>query len=220
MMFVAMLRAQWIWSRPVVLFFLLAAFAVPLAAVVISATFGEGFSSSSSYLMVGYGVGTIAGITLCTAAVAIALQNWAADERGSHIYALSLPIERRRYLLNRLGGGFLLVLLVSAALGVGGLIASLAIELPEELHTYPLSLASRALLAAWLTHAVAFAFRFGAGRRAGIVALGVLCVTVALVLMPVFVPSTSETIAGAWHWLLEHPGPFGILSGRWNFIDV
>ena len=220
-MFTAMLRAQWFWSRAILSFFLAAAFALPLGAVVVTATFGsEFFYAPSMYLDVGETVGSVTAILFCAAGIAIALQDWSADDRGRHIYALSLPIDRRRYLANRAGGALFLLALVAIALAAGGAVATMLIELPDSLGTYPVSLAARALLSAWLAYALAFAVRFGAGRRAGIAFLSLLALIVALGLLPVFAPGSREWLRDAVRGVTSHPGPLGILFGRWSFIDV
>ncbi|MBK6455338.1 MAG: hypothetical protein IPF87_04570 [Gemmatimonadetes bacterium] len=220
-MFVAMLRAQWIWTRAIMLFFLAAGFALPVLSVPMSARFGIGWISANGYVEVGGMIGLLVAITVCLAAVALVVQNWSVDDRGRHVYALSLPIARRRYLLYRLGAGFLLLGMLAVAIWLGGAAASGLLELPESLHAYPASLALRALMAAWLVHALAFLVRFGAGQRARGVVFG------ALILLFLFVLLPAETLPAPLTWLslasraLVLPGgPFGILVSPWSFIDV
>lgn len=220
-MFHAMLRAQWIWSRALMLAFLAAGFALPVVSVPLTQRGAFGLISASSFVGVGESVGLLVAITVCVASIALVLQDWSADERGHHIYTLSLPIERRRYLAYRLGGGFLLLALLALAVWVGGLAASWLLELPESLRTYPASLALRALMSAWLVHALAFLVRFGFGFRAQrALAAGILVVVVLLLLPVESLPGLLQWISLGARALVQPHGPLGILVSQWSFIDV
>lgn len=220
-MFHAMLRAQWIWSRAMMLAFLAAGFSLPVVSVPMAQRGALGLLPASGLVEVGQVVGLLVAITVCIASVALVLQNWSADERGRHIYALSLPIERRLYLTYRLGGGFLLLALVALAVWLGGLVASWLLELPESLRAYPASLALRALMTAWLVHALAFLVRFGFGIRVHRAIAAAIVLVVVILLLPV------DSFSGRLQWIwvgvrafVQPHGPLGIIVSQWSFIDV
>lgn len=220
-MFRAMLRAQWIWSRAMMLAFFAAGFALPVVSVPMAQRGVLGVLPASGLVQVGQIVGLLVAITVCVASVALVLQNWSADERGRHIYALSLPIERRRYLAYRLGGGFLLLAAIALVIWLGGMAASWLLELPDSLRAYPASLALRALMAAWLVHALAFLVRFGFGLRANrVLAGGVIVVAVILILPVESFPGRLQWISLGARALVQPGGPLGILVSQWSFIDV
>ncbi len=165
-MFAAMLRAQWIWSRAMMLFFLAAGFSIPLISVPLVARGRDTWMTSASMVGLGGLIGLAVAITIVLAAIALEIQNWSVDDRGGHVYALALPIDRRRYAMYRLAGSFLLLGLVCVAIGVGGIAAGALLDLPSTLRTYPVALAIRALLAGWFVHTVAFTLRVGTRERA------------------------------------------------------
>lgn len=219
-MFIAMLRAQWIWSRAMMLFFIGAGFAIPLLSVPIVASGRYTWMTAARIVDIGGLVGVAIAIAITVAAIALEIQNWGVDERGGHVYTLSLPIDRRRYALHRLAGSFLFLALVCIAIAAGGIAAGLLIDLPSTLRTYPLALALRALLAGWFVHTVAFAFRVGVRGRGRTTLFGAL-VVVAIAMMI----SAAPGRAGTWllivgRLLVAPGGPLGILAGHWSLIDV
>lgn len=221
MMFRAMLRAQWIWSRAIMWFFLAAAFSLPVLTVPMTSRGIATVFSPAGFVQAGEMIGILVAITASLAAIALTLQNWSADERGRHIYALSLPIDRRRFLAYRLGGSFILLGGVALAVWLGALIAAALLDLPEALRAYPTSLAARALLAAWLVHALTFSYRFAAGPRARAITFGVLVSLAILLILPVgTLPGRLQLLGDGARLLVAPHGPLGILVSRWSFIDV
>lgn len=219
-MFIAMLRAQWIWSRAMMLFFIGAGFAIPLLSVPMVASGRYTWLTAARIVDIGGLVGISIAIAISVAAIALEIQNWGVDERGGHVYALSLPIDQRRYALHRLAGSLLFLAVVSLAIAAGGIAAGLLLDLPSTLRTYPLALALRALLAGWFVHTVAFAFRVGVRGRGRTMLFGAL-VVVAVAMMI----SAAPGRAGMWllivgRLLVAPGGPLGILAGHWSLIDV
>jgi hypothetical protein len=102
----------------------------------------------------------------------------------------------------------------------GATLAAGQVSLPPSLHSYAGSLASRALLAAWLAHACMFALRYSAGRRARAALIGLVVLVGVLSFATVAVPSTRGVITRTGDFLISNPGPFGVLFGRWTLIDV
>lgn len=220
-MFTAMLRAQWIWSRAMMLFFLAAGFTIPLLSVPLVARGRHTWMTSANIVDLGGVIGVAIAITMTVAAIALEIQNWSVDERGGHVYTLSLPIDRRRYASYRLAGSFLLLALVCLAIAAGGLAAGALLDLPAALRTYPVALAVRALLAGWFVHTLAFAFRVGAWERSG----KTLLVALLLLATALIVPSAWPGTATGWlsvvgRLLIAPGGPLGILAGHWSLIDV
>ncbi|MCC6929739.1 MAG: hypothetical protein IT359_12180 [Gemmatimonadaceae bacterium] len=221
MMFRAMLRAQWIWSRSIMWFFLAAAFSLPLLLVPMTTVgYVEG-AGAASFVQGGETLGMLVAITVALAAIALTLQGWSADDRGRHVYALSLPVERHHYLAYRLGGGFLMLGAIAGAVWIGALLSASLLDLPESLSAYPTALASRALLAAWLVHTVSFLFRFGVGPRARAATFWFVVVLAVLLLLPIgSLPGRLQLMQAGARALVQPHGPLGILVSRWSFIDV
>src|SRR5260370_29605065 len=97
----------------------------------------------------------------------MAIAAWAADHRGRHIHALTLPIERWRYVLLRFGAGFVLLAAPIAAVLIGASLAVLTATLPPGLQAYPVALAVRFPFAVFVAYAVFFAVWAGRGRPSG-----------------------------------------------------
>ena len=81
------------------------------------------------------------------AALALAAGAWWPDHRTKHVYALTLPVARSRYLWLRYVAGLALLLLIGASLLVGSLLATMRITLPALLEAYPVGLTLRFCLA-------------------------------------------------------------------------
>lgn len=220
-MFTAMLRAQWIWSRAMMLVFLGAGFSIPLVSVPLVSRGRHTWMASANIVDLGGVIGIAIAITVTIAAVALEIQNWSVDERGGHVYTLSLPIDRRRYAAYRLAGSFLLLALLCVAIAAGGMSAGALLDLPSTLRTYPIALAIRALLAGWFVHTLAFAFRLGAWDRSGKTLFGALSVVALAVILPSVWPgTTTEWMSMLGRLLIAPSGPLGILAGHWSLIDV
>jgi hypothetical protein len=119
----------------------------------------------------------------------------------------------------RAGAAALVLTLPALGVWVGATLAAGQVALPATLHSYAGSLASRALLAAWLAHACMFALRYSAGRQAKMVlarfssasessALRWCCCHRFEVRCPAAMPSSSRT-----------RDPSGTVR-RWTLIDV
>ena len=220
-MFAAMLRAQWIWSRAMMLFFLAAGFSIPLISVPLVARGRDTWMTSASIVDLGGVIGLAVAITITLAAIALEIQNWSVDDRGGHVYALALPIDRRRYAMYRLAGSFLLLALVCVAIGAGGIAAGALLDLPSTLRTYPVALAIRALLAGWFVHTVAFTLRVGTRERATTTLfVSLLVIAIALVLPSAWPGSATGWLSILGRLLIAPGGPLGILAGHWSLIDV
>ena len=218
-MFSQMLYAQWKWNRDFLAFFTVAFFAIPLG-VLMFALPEYGTWSTREYITWGQVVGGFSTIFAVIAGIAIAAQGYGVDERGGHIYALSLPITRRRFLGYRALGGFALLALPALGLWLGGTLAATQIELPPTLRAYAGALAVRALLGAWFVHSCIFSLRYAAGPRLRAVMGVLVVVAIAIPFIAVTTPQAHALLTRVGDFLISYPGPFGVLFGRWTLIDV
>ena len=218
-MFGQMLYVQWRWSRDLLAFFVVAGFAIPLlTAWIILPQLG----TPAAHELIGVG-GTIGWFCLGLAMLAggsIALQGYGADDRGGHIYALSLPVTRSRFLGTRTLSAFVILALPAAAVGIGGALVAANVDMPATLESYPVALAMRVLLAAWLAHSCVFALRYAAGRRMKIIFFAALLMVVGTLLLSTVAPDVRVALSRAGHFIGSHPGPFGVLFDRWTLFDV
>ena len=212
-MFRQMLYVQWRWNRDLLALFIVLGFGLPLLMLRITLP-------DVDLIFAGRIVGYSTIIISLLAGMVVAAQGYGMDERGGHVYALSLPCSRARFLGLRSLAAFGLLGLVALAFWIGGMVALSQVDVPPMLQTYAGSLAIRALLGAWLAHATLFAIRYAAGRRTkqvfGVLALIVLLLTISAA----FFPATRTLIARVGDLMTAFPGPFSIVFGRWTLIDV
>ncbi|MFI5281310.1 MAG: hypothetical protein ACHQU1_12510 [Gemmatimonadales bacterium] len=215
-----MLHALWTALRlPVVLLAVLA-FAVPLLTV----TYGGGLEGAPSgrvaqWLFAAQQVGVlIPGLALLVGLL-LGMGAWAHDHAGKHVYALSLPVSRERYVWLRFAAGATLLLAPVATLGVGAIIATLSVSLPSGIHAYPLQLTSRFLLASLTCYAIFFAISIST-RRAALAVLGLICGVLFADLLLSAVGVGASVTPTVFMWLTNWPGPLSILLGRWALFDV
>ena len=218
-MFRMILFTQWKWSRAILLPAVLAAFALPLFSVQGAGnpnrTGWEARALLNSVQTWGVGYPVLA----TAIALAMAMTAWGADHRGRHVYALSLPVPRWHYALQRFGAGIVLLAAPALALWLSALVAAATATIPAGLHAYPGALAVRFTLALVVAYAVFFAITAGTTRTAGyVIALigGIIVVqilTAAAGLDIRLIPFIGDR-------LLLWPGPLEIFSGRWMLIDV
>lgn len=157
--------------------------------------------------------------------ITFALAAWFWDHNTNHVYALSLPIERWRYSLYKMGAGALQMCIAVIALLLGCIIATSGVHLPDGVHAYPFSFTFRFLLGALTLYALFFALAAGTIRTTFRL---IIAFIVIFVFGSVFVsylnstfgydiPTPMGILADAmYHW----PGPFSVFGGSWMFIDV
>lgn len=217
-MFNAMLYTQWKWSRLPLLPGVVVAFALPLLSV--QQAGGDPELIDPRNLLHSVGAWSVWYPVLAAAlGLLLATTAWGADHRGGHVYALSLPVERWRYVLLRFAAGALLLLVALIAFWAGSLVAVAAAVIPPGLRAYPNTLALRFALAALVAYAFFFAISSGTARTAGYVlaALG----GVAAVHVLLLAGGLDVNLLG---WLFERflspAGPLHAFTGRWMLIDV
>lgn len=218
-MFRMILFTQWKWSRLAVLLGTLASFLLPILSVQragdpdLTAWEARTLLSSIQSWSVLYPA-------LATAiALFLALTAWSADHRGRHVYALSLPVPRWHYALQRFGAGALLLTAPALALLLGAITAAALANVPHGLQTYPVALAGRFALAMAVAYAVFFAISAGTTRTAGYV-LSILGAIIVVQTLTAAAGLDVHLIPFVGDRLLIWPGPLEIFSGRWMLIDV
>lgn len=213
--FAQMLFTQWKWARFFLLLLTVAAFAIPALSV---QSIGQAYSNYEVVrLLQAFGIAYPI-LAACTG-VLLSLTAWSSDHRGRHVYALSLPIERWRYVWLRYAAGLVLIIPPVLALWVGGLLATSLGSLPVGLSAYAGSLAIRFALAAFLSYTALFAISAGTPRTAGIV-LGLAAAIVAIHVLFGAAGMELDILGPITNGLFVWPGPFEIFTGRWMLIDV
>jgi hypothetical protein len=218
-MFRQVLFAQWKWSREILAFFIVAGFVIPLIVpwLILPRT---GVPSARELVAIGQAIGGTTLSLVVLAGLLLALQSHGVDERAGHIYSLTLPVTRTRFLTTRTISAFILLVVPSLAIWLGGALVAGQLEIPPTLRSYAGALALRALLASWLIYAGVTAVRYSAGRRAKAVILALLVAFVVLGVLSATNAPTRSLISGLARFFLVNPGPFGVFVGRWTLIDV
>ena len=218
-MFRMILFTQWKWSRLAVLLGVLAAFLLPILSVQ-QAGDPDRTGWEARMLLNSVQSWSVLYPVLATAiALFLAMAAWAPDHRGRHVYALSLPIPRWHYALQRFGAGVVLIAAPAVALLVGAVIAAASSNIPHGLQAYPVALAVRFTLALLVAYAVFFAISAGTTRTAGYL----LSIVAAVVVVQVLGSTAGlelHLIPFLGDRLILWPGPLEIFSGRWMLIDV
>jgi hypothetical protein len=162
------------------------------------------------------------------AGAVLALLVWNWDHRGEHVYPLSLPLPRWKYVLMKMGSGGILLVIPVAALWLGSLLAVSLVEIPDGLRAYPTALTFRFLLSALICFAIVFAMAAGTMRTAVLILVAwILLIFLGEVLPPVLgglwgIPSLEGFRFLRWFLTatMSWPGPFEVLAGNWMLIDV
>jgi hypothetical protein len=210
-----LLFTQWKWSRLFLLLLTVAAFAIPAISVQANADAWSNYEVVFRMQAFGVAYPILAG----TIGLLLSLTAWSSDHRGRHVYALSLPIERWRYVGLRYAAGLLLILPPVIALWIGGEVAARLGSVPVGLQAYAGSLALRLALAAVLSYTALFAISAGTARTAGIV-LGTGAALVAVHVLLGAAGVEADILGPIVNGLFVWPGPFEIFTGRWMLIDV
>ena len=219
---------QWKAARWPLLPFVVAAFGLPLAALQsaqagaarMPAAAAEGLLLTlQNWTPLFPAMAALLGIT-------IGLATWSWDHRANHVYALSLPLPRWRYVLLKFGAGVVLLLIPMIALFVGVLVGRGGLDLPDGLHAYPVALSLRFLLASLIVYAVSFALAAGTMRTA----MYTISAFLAFVFFGSFIVTFAQEALGApdlptpfellMTAMLDWPGPFSVFGGSWMPIDV
>lgn len=228
-MFRSLLFLHWKQARWALALCVVGSFALPLMMVSgMGGTVGGGAPGTAAYRLLEsmnewlWFFPTLAGVIGMT----LALTSWNWDHQYNHVYALSLPMSRWEYTLNKLLAGLTLAVVPAAGMWLGAHVAAASVELPSGLHAYPNALAFRFLLALGLSYALLFAFASGT-KSTAIKVLGVILGAVMLGTMGNDMLAEYYETFGRYHvieaaltWLSNAPGPFEVFSGNWSLFDV
>jgi hypothetical protein len=216
---VNVLSTQWQWSRLLLVPAVVVAFTMPVLSV---QPFNDAAASGfvvremldrmSRWAPVYPLLSAALGVLLATTA-------WSADHRGRHVYQLSLPIPRWKFVLYRLAAGLVLLTFPIGALWFGAMIAGAAAEIPPSLEVHAHALAGRFLLASLLSYSVFFAITSGTTRTAGIV-LGLAVVLALVQLLLRLFGSPIDLVGPILDAVIQWPGPLAVFGGRWMLIDL
>ncbi len=220
-MFTAILSTQWKWSRWLLLFGVLAAFAVPVLSVEPAGFVvdpGDVPWHAREVLATIERWSLAYPLIACALGLMMALATWMPDHRGRHIYALSLPVPRWRYALLRFGAGAALLAAPVLATLAGALVAVAAAEIPFGMQGHPWALTIRFALSLGVAYALFFAICAGTSRTAGYILGGIAAILATHLLL--VAAGTDVDLLGRIAPLLGWPGPFQIFTGRWMLIDV
>ena len=210
-----LLDSQWVWTRGILLLGSLVAFALPLVALETAA----GAKSELAFIgmmqawSIGYAL-TAGGMGLL-----IAIAAWSYDHRLRHVYALTLPIARWRYVLQRYTAGLALLGLPTLALLAGAEIAAHSSVVPATLHAYPVALALRFAFATLVAYSIFFGISSATARTAGYVLGAIALVIVAQVVLS-SAGAQVNVIGRVSDIVFATPGVLAVFSGRWTLIDV
>ena len=217
-MFKQMLAVQWRFTRKTI-----AAVSV-LVAILPALTMRISVVSTVNFTPRGLVQQSIAlGFTLAMFAAVTGMfvyeATWRSDTSGKNVYLLSLPITWRQFMLNRLSGALLLLLLPALCLWVGGVIGTAFVPLPPTLHVYALGVAFRFFLASALTYCLWSALVQFSGQKATLVFLAMLLLAV---IVPVIISMTGTAlpIDTIFRWIADPPSPVSVFFSRWAIIDV
>jgi hypothetical protein len=217
-MFRAILATQWKWTRSILLIATCLSFALPLLSMRAA---GRALVESDARMLLAnvQGFGIFYAMSATLVGLLIAATVWTPDHAGHHVYALSLPVERWKYVAMRFGAGATTLAAPVVSLLIGALVAIGSVEVPAGLHVHPFALAIRFALAMLLAYALFFSIASGTKRTAGIL----LGIVFALILFE-FIGDTIGIKVSPFFWLIDivmdAPGLFGVFNSRWMLIDV
>lgn len=157
---------------------------------------------------------------------AIALGVWSWDHQQGHVWALSLPVSRSRYVLDKLAAGALLLLIPVVALWLGTLLGTAWATIPDGLRGYPHALAFRFLLAVLLIYALMFALAAGTKKTAGWVIGSFLTIMIGGTIL-VDALAAGFGVDDPWtpleffiELIATWPGPLHVFGANWLPVDV
>lgn len=212
-----MMKVQWLRARIVAILAALVLLTLPLMVIRLGPP-GELYNVGT-WLRNAELMGRMIPAIMLVYGMSLAALTWSDDSRGNHVYALSLPLPRERYVLYRFLAQAPALVLPPAALLAGSLIAMTAVALPSGVHAYPVALALRALLAGLTCYAIFFVIA-NSPRRAGLILCSVVGGLVAIDLLLGAVGVDESVLGTVGRIMTTWPGPLAILTGRWALFDV
>ena len=218
-MFRVILYSQWKWSRLIVVAGTVAAFALPVISMQGATASARGPLQTQELLRAVQSWGTLYPVLAAALGLLVAIATWAADHRGRHIHALTLPIPRWRYVLLRFAAGVTLLAGPVLAVLLGAVLATAMATIPPGLQGYPIALALRFAIAVLVAYAVFFAISAGTARTAGVI-LGAIGALVLIQVLANLANLELHLLSVLQLVVLNWPGPFAVFTGRWMLVDV
>ena len=219
--FTTILTMQWSRVRLAVILLALASFGLPAVIAgqrYIDAT--DAWARTQHLLDSAEYLGRLFPVLALLVGLLLGVAAWSDDQRMGHVYALSLPVSRERYVLLRFGAAGLLLMLPLAALLVGTLLATVSVTLPPGVNAYPLTLTARFGLAAITTYSVFFSLSIATRRAARLIALLLVLLVMGELLAYMLSSNGFSLIETVLNGITSWPSPFALLTGRWALFDV
>ncbi|HXT18134.1 MAG TPA: hypothetical protein VN706_21065 [Gemmatimonadaceae bacterium] len=217
----AILETQWKWCKGLALLGVLIVFAIPLVSLRTAAFAADEarVSPLATFVLTMQGWGVGYAIAAGALGLATAMLAWASDHRLRHVYALSLPIARWRYVWYRFAAGILMLVIPVIALLIATEIVAHSSMVPKELHAYPLALTLRFAFATLVAYALFFAISAATPRTAGYILGAIALIIVAQVVLS-SANSHIDILSHAIDVLFATPGLLAVFGGRWALVDV
>ena len=218
-MFQVILYTQWKWSRLIVVLGTVAGFALPIVSLQGAAQADRNPLQAEALLRAVQSWGTLYPVLAAALGLLVAIATWAPDHRGRHIYALSLPLPRWRYVLLRFASGVTVLAGPILAVLISALLATSLATIPPGLQGYPLALGLRFAMAVLVAYAMFFAVSAGTARTAGII-LGVIGAVLVVQIIAGVANVELNPLGKLQVVILNWPGPLAVFTGRWMLVDV
>jgi len=211
----AILESQWKWTRGLALLGALVGFALPL----LSLRTALATQSTASFIatMQAWGVGYA--IAAAALGLMTAIAAWGYDHRLRHVYALSLPLARWRYVLLRFCAGLVMLALPVVAVFIASEIVAHSSMVPKVLQAYPVALTLRFGFATLVAYSLFFAISSATGRTAGYILGGIALIIVAQVVIS-SANLQVDLVSRSIDLVFAAPGLLAVFGGRWTLIDV
>jgi hypothetical protein len=218
-MFRQILASQWRWSAVAVVLLAIAGFGVPVLAVQRAGLISPSEWDVVQMLAQMRAVGVLFPLLALITGAALAGAAWAADQRGQHVYALSLPVPRWYYALLRFAAGLVLLAPIVLSLWIGAVVAARAATIPEGLTSYVGPVVLRFALSVLVTYALLFAV-VAATKRVQQAVLGAFVLLILVQVAALLAGLRLDLLDATLGRLFEWPGPFQIIAGPWMLIDL
>jgi hypothetical protein len=218
-MFRQILASQWRWSALAVVLLAIAAFGIPVWVVQRAGLIHPTEWDVVQMLAQIREIGVLFPLLALIAGATMAGTAWAADQRGQHVYALSLPVPRWYYALLRFAAGLLLLIPIALCVWIGAIVAVKAASIPEGLTSYVAPMTLRFILSMLVTYALLFAV-VAAPKRVQQIVLAAFVLLIGLQVIAVLAGIKADILGNTIGRLFEWPGPFQVIAGPWMLIDL
>lgn len=217
----AMLGVEWKWTRGMILLCVLVVFALPLVSLRLAATAAQqAFRSPLAvFIQMMQSWGVAYAIAAGALGLVMAIMSRSFDHRLRHVYALSLPIARWRYVWYRYATGLAVLAVPVLALLVATEVVAHSALVPRELHAYPIALTLRFAFATVVAYSIFFAISAATPRTAGYI-LGAIALVVVAQIVLVSADARVDVTSRAIDLIFATPGLLAVFGGRWTLVDV